>query len=93
MACSSSTYGVGSWLWLASVAGDQAEYHRALNEVLRINPTNQRAQNLLAEFHQQQQQILNRVLPRLGDDVRLQPVGLRDFQTTLVRGFLVVVKP
>lgn len=44
-----------AWLWLASVAGDQAEYQRALNEVLRINPTNQRAQNLLAEFHQQQQ--------------------------------------
>ncbi len=44
-----------AWLWLASVAGDQVEYQRALNEVLRINPTNQRAQNLLAEFHQQQQ--------------------------------------
>ncbi len=42
-----------AWLWLASVAGDQTEYQRALNEVLRLNPNNQRAQQLLAEFEQQ----------------------------------------
>jgi hypothetical protein len=42
-----------AWLWLASVAADQTEYQRALNEVLRINPGNQRAQQLLAEFEQQ----------------------------------------
>jgi hypothetical protein len=42
-----------AWLWLASVAADQAEYQRALNEVLRINPENQRAKQLLAEFQQQ----------------------------------------
>jgi hypothetical protein len=42
-----------AWLWLASVAVDQAEYLRALNEVLRINPGNQRAKSLLDEFQQQ----------------------------------------
>src|SRR5512134_3861116 len=42
-----------AWLWLASVAADQTEYERALNEVLRINPGNPRAQQLLAELHQQ----------------------------------------
>ena len=42
-----------AWLWLASVAADQGEYRRALNEVLRINPANQRAQQLLAELQQQ----------------------------------------
>jgi twitching motility two-component system response regulator PilG len=42
-----------AWLWLASVAADQTEYERALNEVLRINPGNPRAQQLLAEFRQQ----------------------------------------
>lgn len=42
-----------AWLWLASVAADQAEYQRALNEVLRINPNNQQAQQLLAQFQQQ----------------------------------------
>jgi hypothetical protein len=43
-----------AWLWLASVAADQAEYLRALNETLRINPGNERARQLLAEFQQQQ---------------------------------------
>ncbi|MBN1565380.1 MAG: tetratricopeptide repeat protein [Anaerolineae bacterium] len=43
-----------AWLWLASVAADQAEYVRALNEVLRVNPENQRARNLLDEYYQQQ---------------------------------------
>jgi hypothetical protein len=42
-----------AWLWLASVAADQTEYQRALNEVLRLNPSNQRAQQLLTEFEQQ----------------------------------------
>jgi hypothetical protein len=42
-----------AWLWLASVAADQTEYQRALNEVLRLNPSNQRAQQLLADFEQQ----------------------------------------
>ncbi len=42
-----------AWLWLASVAADQSEYEHALNEVLRINPASTRAQQLLAEFHQQ----------------------------------------
>ena len=42
-----------AWLWLASVAADQTEYQRALNEVLRINPGNQRAQQLRSEFEQQ----------------------------------------
>jgi hypothetical protein len=42
-----------AWLWLASVASDQAEYQRSLNEVLRINPDNQRAKQLLTEFQQQ----------------------------------------
>ncbi len=42
-----------AWLWLASVAADQSEYERALNEVLRVNPANARAQQLLAEFRQQ----------------------------------------
>ncbi|MBI5959634.1 MAG: hypothetical protein HY866_12910 [Chloroflexi bacterium] len=42
-----------AWLWLASVAADQPEYQRALNEVLRINPNNQQAQQLLAQFQQQ----------------------------------------
>ncbi len=42
-----------AWLWLASVAADQPEYVRALQEVLRINPNNQQAQQLLAEFQQQ----------------------------------------
>jgi hypothetical protein len=42
-----------AWLWLASVASDQAEYQKALNEVLRVNPDNQRAKQLLAEFQQQ----------------------------------------
>jgi hypothetical protein len=43
-----------AWLWLASVAADQVEYQRALNEVLRINPANQRAQQLLSDLQQQQ---------------------------------------
>ncbi|MBN1201915.1 MAG: tetratricopeptide repeat protein [Anaerolineae bacterium] len=42
-----------AWLWLASVAADQAEYQRALNEVLRINPGNQQARQLLNQFQQQ----------------------------------------
>jgi hypothetical protein len=42
-----------AWLWLASVAVDQAEYVRALNEVLRINPENPQARQLLADFNQQ----------------------------------------
>jgi tetratricopeptide (TPR) repeat protein len=42
-----------AWLWLASVAADHPEYVRALNEVLRINPNNQQAQRLLAEYQQQ----------------------------------------
>jgi hypothetical protein len=42
-----------AWLWLASVAADQPEYQRALNEVLRLNPNNQQAQQLLAQFQQQ----------------------------------------
>jgi hypothetical protein len=42
-----------AWLWLASVAADQTEYQRALNEVLRINPGSQRAKQLLADFEQQ----------------------------------------
>ncbi len=42
-----------AWLWLASVAGDQPEYVRALNEVLRINPANARARRLLDDFNQQ----------------------------------------
>ncbi len=42
-----------AWLWLASVAADQAEYQRALGEVLRINPANQQARALLDQFQQQ----------------------------------------
>lgn len=42
-----------AWLWLASVAADQVEYERALNEVLRINPTNQQARTLRDQFVQQ----------------------------------------
>jgi len=42
-----------AWLWLASVAADQGEYRRALNEVLRINPANPRAQQLLADLDRQ----------------------------------------
>lgn len=42
-----------AWLWLASVAADQAEYERALTEVLRINPANQQVRTLLDQFRQQ----------------------------------------
>lgn len=42
-----------AWLWLASVAADQAEYQRALREVLRVNPSNQQARTLLDQFQQQ----------------------------------------
>jgi len=42
-----------AWLWLASVAADQPEYQRALNEVLRINPANHQARQLLVQFQQQ----------------------------------------
>lgn len=42
-----------AWLWLASVAADQAEYQRALGEVLRINPANQQALSLLDQFQRQ----------------------------------------
>ncbi|MEB2288650.1 MAG: tetratricopeptide repeat protein [Anaerolineae bacterium] len=42
-----------AWLWLASVAADQAEYQRALREVLRVNPANQQARALLDQFQQQ----------------------------------------
>lgn len=42
-----------AWLWLASVAADLPEYERALTEVLRINPTNQQARQLLAQFREQ----------------------------------------
>lgn len=42
-----------AWLWLASVAANQDEYVRALNEVLRINPANEQAQNLKTEFEEQ----------------------------------------
>ncbi|MCZ7538320.1 MAG: tetratricopeptide repeat protein [Anaerolineae bacterium] len=42
-----------AWLWLASVAADQAEYQRALREVLRVNPSNQQARALLDQFQQQ----------------------------------------
>lgn len=43
-----------AWLWLASVAADQPEYQRALNEVLRINPDNGQARQLLADLQKQQ---------------------------------------
>lgn len=39
-----------AWLWLASVAADRAEYERALNSVLRLNPANQQAQRALTEL-------------------------------------------
>lgn len=42
-----------AWLWLASVAADQPEYVRALNEVLRINPAHERARQLLDDFQRQ----------------------------------------
>jgi hypothetical protein len=42
-----------AWLWLATVAADQSEYLRALQEVLRINPGNQQAQQAVAQFQQQ----------------------------------------
>lgn len=42
-----------AWLWLASVAADQVEYQHALNEVLRVNPANQQARQLMDEFQQQ----------------------------------------
>ncbi len=42
-----------AWLWLASVAADQAEYQRALNEVLRINPQHPQARKLLDDFQRQ----------------------------------------
>jgi hypothetical protein len=42
-----------AWLWLATVAADQAEYLHALQEVLRINPNNQQAQQAVAQFQQQ----------------------------------------
>ncbi len=42
-----------AWLWLASVAGDLPEYERALTEVLRVNPGNQQARQLLAQFREQ----------------------------------------
>lgn len=48
-----------AWLWLASVAADQTEYERALNEVLRINPTNQQARTLRDQFIQQYGSRLN----------------------------------
>ncbi len=48
-----------AWLWLASVAGDQVEYERALSEVLRINPTNQQARTLRDQFVQQYGSRLN----------------------------------
>lgn len=37
-----------AWLWLASVAADTNEYMHALNEVLRIDPHNTQAQQMLA---------------------------------------------
>jgi hypothetical protein len=43
-----------AWLWLASVAITQAEYQHALNQVLRVNPANERAQRLLDDFQRQQ---------------------------------------
>lgn len=39
-----------AWLWLASVAEDRAEYARAAREVLRINPANAQAQQMLAQM-------------------------------------------
>ncbi|WP_162909477.1 tetratricopeptide repeat protein [Aggregatilinea lenta] len=48
-----------AWLWLASVAADQVEYERTLNEVLRINPTNQQARTLRDQFVQQYGSRLN----------------------------------
>lgn len=42
-----------AWLWLASVAADLPEYERALTEVLRVNPGNQQARQLLAQFREQ----------------------------------------
>jgi len=42
-----------AWLWLASVAADLPEYERALTEVLRINPGNQQARQLLSQFREQ----------------------------------------
>lgn len=44
----------GAWLWLASVAADRAEYARALDNVLRINPGNQQAAQALAEYRASQ---------------------------------------
>ncbi|NDJ74641.1 MAG: tetratricopeptide repeat protein, partial [Chloroflexi bacterium] len=42
-----------AWLWLASVAADQGEYARAVNEVLRINPNNDQARQMQAQLQQQ----------------------------------------
>lgn len=43
-----------AWLWLASVAAERGEYQHALQEVLRINPANQQARDLMAQLQQQQ---------------------------------------
>lgn len=40
-----------AWYWLATVAATPAEYERALNEVLRINPANQQARNELDTYY------------------------------------------
>jgi hypothetical protein len=42
-----------AWLWLATVAADGNEYQRALNEVLRINPNNVQARQLIADYQRQ----------------------------------------
>ncbi len=40
-----------AWYWLATVAATPAEYERALNEVLRINPSNQQARDELNAYY------------------------------------------
>lgn len=45
-----------AWLWLGSVAKDRAEYERAVNEVLRIDPANEHALQMRAQLQQQDHQ-------------------------------------
>jgi len=64
-----------AWLWLASVAADQPEYVRALNEVLRINPNNAQARQLLEQFRQQYGDLAGPRAPSLASAPTIPPSG------------------
>lgn len=71
------------WFWLASVAQTDDEKHRALTNVLRINPANERAQQALAKLEVVMKD-------ELGEDEVVPGVNRMLFRRLLLGGIAVI---